>query len=165
MQIYDFKWQSEMRHRLLVMLMIIGEKIGRKSNSGYVFIYCGGIVSWSSREQTCVALSTTEAELIALCEAAKECIWLKRIITEIGQILTEPITIYEDNTSCQKLILNSNNSNRTKHIDIRYYFVKDLINKKIMNCTYCPSDDMLADIFTKPLNNIKFDKFRKKNVT
>lgn len=139
----------------------------RKSNSGFVFKYCGGIVSWCSRKQTCVALSTTEAELIALCEAAKECIWLKRLITEIGQIITEPIIInitiiliYEDNSSCQKLILNSNNSNRTKHIDIRYYFVKDLISKKILNCVYCPSDDMLADIFTKPLNNIKFRKFR-----
>lgn len=132
----------------------------RKSNSGFIFKYCGGIVSWCSRKQTCVALSTTEAELIALCEAAKECIWLKRLITEIGQIITEPIIIYEDNSSCQKLILNSNNSNRTKHIDIRYYFVKDLISKNILDCVYCPSDDMLADIFTKPLNKVKFEKFR-----
>lgn len=120
----------------------------------------GGVISWRSKNQSCVALSSTEAELKAFTEATKEAIWIKKLLNEIGQMSNEPITIYEDNQSCQKLFQNSNSSNRTKHIEIRYQFIKDYIQKGVISCKYCPSDNMIADMLTKPLNKVKFEKFR-----
>lgn len=132
----------------------------RKSNSGFVFMLNGGVVSWCSKKQNCVALSSTEAEVIALAEATKEVIWIKQLLFEIGQEINIPITIYEDNQSCRHMILNGNASNRTKHIDVRCHFVKDHIKEGLINCLYCSSGEMIADILTKPLQRIKFEKFR-----
>lgn len=107
--------------------------INRRSNSGYLFKLNGGVISWSSRKQKCVALSSTEAELIALTEASKEGIWIRRLLNEIDRIVCDPMTIYEDNQSCLKLIENNNASNRSKHIDTKYFFIKDLIKQNIIS--------------------------------
>lgn len=125
--------------------------VSRKSNSGYVFFLHGGLVSWACRKQTCVALSSTEAEFVALSEACQEAFWLKRLLNDMQQNITTAITIYEDNQSCLNLIKEEKLSNRTKHIDTRYIFVKDYIDKGIITCEYCPTEKMLADLLTKPL--------------
>lgn len=132
----------------------------RKSNSGYVFKLNGGTISWCSKKQVCVALSSTEAELIALTEGTKEAVWIHQLLSEIGQPIDIPIVIFEDNQSCLKLIDNVNASNRTKHIDVRHFFIRDYIEKRIIVCEYCPTDEMTADILTKPLSKIKFEKLR-----
>lgn len=132
----------------------------RKSNSGYVFIVNGGTVSWACRKQKCVALSSTEAEFIALSEACQEAHWLVRLLADMQRPLNTPILIYEDNQSCLKMIGDERLSNRTKHIDTRYNFVKDYIEKKIVSCTYCPTERMLADLFTKPLPATKHIELR-----
>lgn len=128
----------------------------RKSNSGFVFKLNAGVVCWRSKKQECVSLSSTEAELIALTEAVKKAIWL---LNEIGQNIKLPITIFEDNESCRKLVYNDNSSNRTKHIPVRWHFIRDYIKKNVIKCD-CASEDMLADILTKPLQKIKIEKFR-----
>lgn len=104
-------------------------RIDRKSNSGYVFKFLDGVISWSCKRQKCVALSSTEAEFIALSEASKEAFWIRCILEDFNQPLENSTTIYEDNQSCLKLIEEENMSGRSKHIDVRYYFGKDYIEK------------------------------------
>lgn len=115
------------------------DKADRKSNSGYIFIINGAAVSWACRKQSCVALSTTEAEFIALSEACQEAHWLKRLIIGMHCEIDRPITMYEDNQSCLRLIQEERLSNRTKHIDTRYNYVKDYVKKQIVECQYCPT--------------------------
>lgn len=129
-------------------------KEDRKSNSGYLFKVYGATISWASRKQTCVALSSTEAEFIALAEASQEAIWLKELIKDFG-IKSIQVTILEDNQSCLKYVSNQKFSNRTKHIDTKYHFVKNLSENDIINFIYCPSENMLADMLTKPLSRVK----------
>ena len=127
----------------------------RKSNSGYLFKFMGAPISWSCRKQSCVAISTTEAEYIALSEACQEAVWLIRLLSDFSpgsRILT---AIYEDNQSCLKLLDSNKFSNRTKHIDTKYHFAKALKIEGKMNFVYCPTEHMIADMLTKPLGKIR----------
>lgn len=130
----------------------------RKSNSGYVFKVYGGVISWCCRKQSCVALSSTEAEFIALAEACQEAIWITRLLSDLNVNNNMPFVIFEDNQSCLKMIEHDKFSNRTKHIDTKYHFVKDYVAKNLVVCKYCPTADMIADLLTKPLsgNRIKY---------
>lgn len=137
------------------------DHVNRKSNSGYVFKVHGGVVSWSCRKQTCVALSTTEAEFISLSEACQEAVWMRRLLEDLNQEITGPVTIFEDNQSVLKLIEEEKLSKRTKHIDTKVCFVKDHVEKGTVNCQYCPTDQMIADMLTKPLAKPKLEELRK----
>ena len=104
----------------------------RKSNSGYVFQLHGSTISWGFRKQTCVSLSSTEDEHIALAEATQEGIWLRRLIEDFnGKKIEEKIVIYEDNQSCIKLIDNKKFSKRTKHIVTKFHFIRGLKKKEL----------------------------------
>ncbi|XP_071051062.1 uncharacterized protein [Onthophagus taurus] len=139
--------------------------IDRKSNSGYCVFLNGNLMTWSStkkikeKKQKCVSLSSTEAEYVALTELTTELEWYTRLLSEIGVNVT-PI-IFEDNQSCIKLTKNDQLKKRTKHIDTKYHYIRDLVNKNKINIKYLPSEDMIADILTKPLDKIKLRKFRK----
>lgn len=136
-------------------------KNDRKSNSGHVFMVNGAAVCWSSRKQQLVALSTCEAEFIALSDACRAASWIRRLLIDMKQIISNASTIYEDNQSCLKLIEEEERlSDRSKHIDTRFHFVKDYVEHQLVVCTYCPTDDMVADILTKPLSAKKFERFR-----
>lgn len=138
------------------------DKSDRKSNSGHVFMVNGATVCWSSRKQSLVALSTCEAEFVALSEACRAASWIRRLLIDMKQNVPDGTTIYEDNQSCLSLIKEEQRlSERSKHIDTRFHFVKDFVKKGIVSCTYCPTEDMLADILTKALPTGKFIKFRK----
>lgn len=137
-------------------------KESRKSNSGYIFFLNGGTISWACRKQSCVALSSTEAEFISLSEASQEAQWLRRLLTDLHQDVNTPTVMNEDNQSCLKLIGEEKFSNRTKHIDTKVHFVKDYIDKKIIICVYCPTDQMIADLLTKPLSFVKHNELREK---
>lgn len=137
------------------------DKTDRKSNSGYIFKLNGGGISWSCRKQSCVSLSSTEAELIALSEACKEAIWLRKLLEDLQIKQINPTIIYEDNQSCLRIIKDEKLSNRTKHIDTKIHFVKDYIDKNLTICEYCPSEKMVADMMTKPLPASTLEKFRK----
>lgn len=137
------------------------DRLTRKSNSGYIFLF-NGVISWSCKRQDCVALSSTEAEFIALSEACKEAIWIQRVLKDLNWNRSQPTTIYEDNQSAIKLIADEKLSSRSKHIDTKTYFVKDYVEKKLVQVQFCPTEEMLADLFTKGLPKEKFIMFRNK---
>ena len=131
----------------------------RHAISGYVFMLNGGAVSWSSKRQDTISLSTTEAEYIALTHAAKEAIWFRNLLSELFGPIVEPILINSDNQSAIALAKDDRFHARTKHIDIRYHFIRYVIEEGKIRLTYCPTEDMIADIFTKALPSLKAKHF------
>lgn len=105
-----------------------------------------------------MALSSTEAELVALAEGCQELIWMKRLLEEIGEQSTEAITVYEDNQSCIKLVESDRLERKTKHIETKFFFVRDLHQQQQINLQYCPSEEMLAE--TKPLHRVRLENLR-----
>ncbi|GJT60916.1 hypothetical protein Tco_1004449 [Tanacetum coccineum] len=112
-------------------LNLAGNKDNMKSTSGYLMTFAGGAVSWQSRLQKCVALSTTEAEYVAATEACKELLWLKRFLQELG-FKQQRYAVLCDNQSTIHLAKNSMFHKRTKHIDIRYHWIRDAIEDGIV---------------------------------
>ena len=130
----------------------------RKSTSGYVFMAANGAISWRSKGQATVALSTAEAEYIAMGAAAQEALWQLSLQNELNkENQLESITLLTDSQSAMAMAKNPKYHGRAKHIDIKAHFVRDLVLKRTLNLEYTPTDTMLADIFTKPLN---FDKHK-----
>lgn len=105
-----------------------------------------------------VTLSSTEAELISLCGAAKEGVWLSNLLYEIG-IDSIPFIINEDNIPCIRIVEEPRSYQRTKHIDIKYMFIRELIREKKIVLKYMSTDKQRTDIFTKPLARVKFTEF------
>lgn len=136
------------------------DKTDRKSHSGHLFQYNGGAIAWSCRKQTCTAWSSCEAEYISLAEASRELLWIRRLLEDFHEKQPGATRVYEDNQSTIKLIKSKEFRNRTKHIDIKYHFVSDLVEKKVIDLQYCPTEDMIGDMFTKPLQQIKLKKHR-----
>lgn len=137
------------------------DKTNRKSNSGHVFLVNGAAVCWSARKQSLVALSTCEAEFVALSEACRAASWVRNLLTDMKQNVAKPTLIYEDNQSCLNLVAQEERlSDRSKHIDTRFHFVKDYIKNGLVLCKYCPTEIMLADILTKPVAATKFKQLR-----
>lgn len=118
------------------------------------------MISWGCRKQSIVALSTMEAEFIALSEACKEMLWLRRLLEDMQQSVDGPSKIYEDNQSCLKFIETERLSNLSKHIDTRDKFVKDYVDRNLILFEYCPTEKMVADLMTKPLNVQRLEKLR-----
>ena len=139
-----------------------GDLSDRKSTSGYVFILSGGPVSWSSRKQKCVALSTAEAEYVALSAAVQECMWLRQLESELSGDNDTPTVIFEDNQSTIAMAKNPQFHGRAKHIDIRHHFVREQLAHGTIQLEYCPTTEMTADIFTKGLNGERFKNLREK---
>ncbi|KAL0345495.1 UNVERIFIED_CONTAM: Retrovirus-related Pol polyprotein from transposon TNT 1-94 [Sesamum radiatum] len=102
------------------------DRDSRRSTTSYVFTLCGACISWKSQLQNIVALPTTEAEYIATTEALKEAIWLKGLLDEIG-FLKHKVTVFSDSQSSIQLCKNPIFHDRTKHIDVRYHFIKDIV--------------------------------------
>ena len=138
-----------------------GDVETRKSQSGYVFYLCGGPVSWVSRKQTVVALSTTEAEYVAAAFAAQELIWLRKLLQELGFQQKMATVLFEDSTSAIEVSRNPKFHGRMKHIDIRHHFLRDAVEAGTLILQYCQTDNQLADIMTKALPRDKFETFRK----
>ncbi|CAI5717429.1 unnamed protein product [Peronospora effusa] len=140
-----------------------GDTDTRRSTSGYVFVLNNGCISWRSKKQRSVALSSTEAEYMALSEATQEATWLKTFMRELGEEAgDDALTIYEDNEGAIALAKNPEFHKRTKHIDIRYHFVREKVEKNQVVLQYCPTQDMLADIMTKAIAAPKFTILRTK---
>ena len=132
----------------------------RRSTTGFVFLMYGAPVSWKSQRQQTVALSTAEAEYMALCAASKEAVFLKNLTKEMGIQLQEPCTILEDNQSCIFLANNPVCNSRSKHIDIQYHFTREKVAKGELKIQYCPSEEMAADILTKPMHQNRHEQLR-----
>ena len=133
----------------------------RRSTTGYVFLLCGAAISWKTKLQTSVALSTCEAELMALSDAGREAIWLRRMSGELVQhFSSEPVPIHEDNQAARLLVQDQRFSERTKHVALRHFFVREEVGNGTITVPYCPTNLMVADIFTKALQRVAFERFR-----
>ncbi|KMQ89047.1 retrovirus-related pol polyprotein from transposon tnt 1-94 [Lasius niger] len=128
----------------------------RRSTSGVVVMLNGGPVIWSSRKQGIVATSTTDAEYMAAHEAAKEIVWAKGLLDSLGVNQTKPTKLYLDNVAAECLIKNSAFHKRTKHMDIKFHFTRDLVNQKKIELIHVVSTNQKADMLTKPLVKEKF---------
>jgi len=138
-----------------------GGEEGRESVSGFVATLAGGAVTYSSKKQSSVALSSTESEYMALLHALKEQIWLLRFLKEIGYDISDQNTIYMDSQSAIALAHNPEHHARTKHIDIQYHFVRNCVEDGTTQLTYCPTEDMVADGLTKALGPERHRKLAK----
>jgi enoyl reductase-like protein len=161
----------------------------RHSTSGYAVLFHGGAISWYSKRQSVVAQSSTEAEYIALCKAAKEIVWIRRLINEITSFTfsttstvpapisnadstslsttsskstrnTTPIVVRIDNQSAMKLASNPVNHQQSKHIDVMYHFTRKALKDRIITLLYTPTTENVADILTKPLSRRLIEKHR-----
>lgn len=131
----DADWASDVRDR--------------KSSTGYVFMLQDGAISWRSQKQQTVALSTAEAEYMSMSSAAQEALWLQQLHTELGQQKNNPLIIFCDNQSAIKLSNNYCYLPRSKHIDIRYHFLKDHVSNLDIKYCYIKGEEMVADNLTK----------------
>ena len=136
-------------------------KEDRRSYSGYCFMLNeeGPVISWKTKKQPTVALSSCEAEYMAMALAIQEALYLKRLLGSIGNTVTTSIKV--DNQGAMAVAKNpSVNHQRSKHIDIRYHFVKEVVDNQECSLQYVPSVDNIADIMTKPCSKVKLLKFR-----
>jgi hypothetical protein len=137
-----------------------GDADDRRSTTGFTFLLGGGAITWKSQKQPTVALSTTEAEYMALCHSAKEAIWLKTLLRELGyQAGDTPTRIYTDNQGSMALAKNAVHHARTKHIDVRHHFIREKLEAKEITIEYCETDRMTADVLTKALARPKHHYF------
>jgi len=123
----------------------------RHSISGFSFHFGHGAVSWSSKKQNIIALSSTEAEYIAQTHAAKEVVWLRNFISEMQGKKEKGITLLCDNQGVIALAKDNKFYSQTKHIDLRYHFIREAVEDGKINVKYIPTSENVADIFTKPL--------------
>ena len=141
-----------------------GDLADRKSTSGYTFMLLGAPVSWGSKKQPSVLLSTSEAEYISLSLAIQEGKWIHRLLCEILTVAGEEkptLMIYEDNQSCIKMTKNPVNHGRAKHIDIKYHHIRDEVKRGEVKIEYCETAVMLADIMTKGLHGPRHKELTK----
>ena len=133
-----------------------------KSHTGSILTLGGGVITSDSTKQKPNARSSTESEMIAADDMLAKVLWTKRFIEAQGHKVKANV-IYRDNTSAMKLEANGKASSgkRTRHFDIKYFYITDLIRRNELEIEYCPTDDMIADYMTKPLVGAKFEKFRK----
>ena len=137
-------------------------KEGRRSPSGYIFFMAGGPVSWSSKRQSTVATSSTEAEYIGQFNAAREAIWIRNFLEELGyrDLIKDPLIIKADNTGAQSLSQDSTIHSRAKHLDIAYHWQRQQVEQGAIQFEDIPSAENGADGLTKPQDAQLFRTFR-----
>jgi hypothetical protein len=132
----------------------------RHSISGYTVLLHSSPVAWSAWKQTIIALSTAEAEYIALTAVMHEILYLQALIVELYELIIPPIPVYCDNQGAIALATNNKFHARTKHIDIQYHYVRSLVQSGLLDLQYCLTEDNIADIFTKVLLRLRLTKLR-----
>ena len=139
-----------------------GDKDTGYSTGAYVVKMGTGAISWSSKLQSIVALSTTEAEYVAAVSAGTELLWLRNLFTELGiNSSTSPSPLFIDNQSALAVAKNPEHHGRMKHLDLRFYWLRDEVDKGTISVSYCPTADMPADMLTKSLSRDKVQLGRK----
>lgn len=138
-----------------------GDIDDRKSTSGYVFFLGNTAFTWTSKKQPIVTLSTCEAEYVAASWCVCHAIWLRNLLSKMALKQQGATVIRVDNKSAIELAKNPVNHERSKHIDVRFHFIRDHVNKGSVELVHVASQDQVADIFTKPLPKILLDKYKK----
>ena len=118
--------------------------------------YCGTLIGWRSKAQQCTTLSSTEAEYVACSQAATELEFVRQILESMGVNVQLPMTVYVDNTGAIELARNWSTSGRTKHIDVRFHYLRELVEQGMMELKFVRSENNTADIFTKNLSTNLF---------
>jgi hypothetical protein len=131
-----------------------------KSTGGYLVMMNGGPVSWRSKRQTTVSLSTTEAEYVAGLDAGKEIKWIRNLLSELGYGVTGASPLLMDNQSAIQVAKNPEHHGRMKHLDLAHYWLRDEVTKGTIRVEYVPTQDQLADILTKALPRPAVEKLR-----
>ena len=139
-----------------------GDRDTRRSTTGYVFMVGGGAVSWASKLQPTVALSTSEAEYVAACAAAQEALFQRQLMKDVNLPQLDATVIYEDNTGAIAMTENPIDHQRTKHIDIRYHFIRERVANGDIKLVHVATEDQLADLLTKPLVKQKVKSLRER---
>ncbi|GJV80957.1 retrovirus-related pol polyprotein from transposon TNT 1-94 [Tanacetum coccineum] len=132
-----------------------GDLDGSKSTTRYVFTLCSGTVSWVSKLQSVVAMSTTEAEYVAAVQASKEAVWLKMLLEDLIHE-QEKITLFCDNQSALYLARNPTFHSKTKHIRVQYHFIREKVEEGTMDMQKIHTDDNVADYLMKAINAVEF---------
>ena len=134
----------------------------RRSTTGYAFLSADACVSWTSKKQPTVALSSTEAEYMACSAACQEVKWLLNFEALPAIPVTPPMILWCDNQGAVLLSLNGIRHQRTKYIDLRYHFIRDMVKENLVSIKHIGSNDQVADIMTKSLAPEKFKVCRRK---
>ena len=137
-----------------------GVKDDMKSTLGYASSFGSGIFSWASVKQCSVALSTAEAEYVSAAEATTQAMWLRFMLFDFGEEQVEATPLLCDNTSTITMSKNPMFHQKTRHINIRYHFIRDAIQDGTIELKYCKTEEQLADIFTKALPKDRFECLR-----
>ncbi|KAG5868680.1 hypothetical protein JTB14_006567 [Gonioctena quinquepunctata] len=137
-----------------------GDLSTRKSTSGFICKMNQGAITWFSQKQRSVSLSTMEAEYIAGSEAAKEISWLCHLIQKVCTCKISTPVLWIDNASAVKLVHNPEFHKRSKHIDVRYHFIREKVEEGIFKVKHIAGENQIADILTKPLCRLRFEILR-----
>ena len=138
-----------------------GYKVDRKSTFGMVHFLGSSLISWGTKKQNFVALSTAEAEYVTAAACCSQLLWIRQHLEDFG-IHIKAIPLICDNTSAVSMGKNPVHHKRTKHIDVRHHFLRDNVEKGNIVLTYCPTEEKIADIFIKALSKDQFERNRLK---
>ena len=138
----------------------VGSVDDRESTSGGCLYLGKNLVSWMSKKQNSVSLSTAEVEYIATRSCCTQLLWMKKLLHDYG-IPQDTMCIFCDNTSAINLSKNSIQHSKSKHIEIHYHFIQDLVEERVVCLEFIHTDNQKADIFTKPLDGPRFESLRK----
>ena len=139
-----------------------GSASDRKSTSRCCFSLGSAMTSWKSRKQSNIALRTIEVEYIATCSTSFESIWLRKLLTGLFDLEMEATMILCDNQSCIKMTENLVFHDKTKHIEIWYHYLCDMVQRGAIKLQFVSTNEQVADVLTKPLSCVKFEHFRDK---
>jgi hypothetical protein len=132
-----------------------GSADNKRSASWICFSLSFAMISWASRKQKSVALNTAEAEYIAACDACTKAVWLRKLVSGLSDQVLDSTVIYCDNQSCVKLSENPMFHDRSKHIEIKYYFLHDRVQRGEVVLQYISTDEQITYILVKPLSKMK----------
>jgi hypothetical protein len=134
-----------------------------RSSGAYIVKIGSGVVSWQSKRQSIVivALSTTEAEYMAACEAGKEIVWMRKMLQELGFPMPTSSVLYMDNQSAIQVAKHPEHHGRMKQLDLSWFWLRDVVDQGTISPTYVPTGDMTADLLTKALPRLKVEYFCK----
>ena len=128
-----------------------GDASDRRSTTGYVFMLGDGAISWNSKKQPTIALSTTEAEYMAISQCTREALWLRQLMSDVGLEQEKSTLVMCDNQGAIALVKNPTHHSRSKHIDIQHHFIREKVEEVLIELKYVPTEHMVADVLTKAL--------------
>lgn len=136
------------------------DRVDRRSTTGHCCFLADGVISWTSKKQPTISLSSMEAEYISGTSATQQIVWLRSLLSDLGFQQNEATVLYVDNQSAIGLAQDPRFHNRSKHIDVKFHYIREKTDEEVITPMWISTDEMIADILTKGLARPKFEKFR-----